>query len=89
MFSSSHHVSLAVTGVTAFACGSMCVYIYQKFQHKKKKRPASGTPDIATSPEDFITGGGLLLNWIVNYRKQCRELPVISTVEHNYLKVSF
>ena len=37
-------------------------------------------------PEVFSEAGMYLLNWIVEYRKKCRILPVVSIVEHNYLK---
>jgi len=40
----------------------------------------------ATTPEDFHAWGGKLLKWISDYRSKCRNLPVISRVEPNYLQ---
>lgn len=58
--------------------------------------PATTTPAAAsttalttlapTSSADFKTAGNSLLDWIVGYRTDCRDLPVMSTVPHNYLK---
>ena len=37
-------------------------------------------------PEVFCEAGLYLLDWVVEYRKKCRMLPVVSVVQHNYLK---
>jgi hypothetical protein len=40
----------------------------------------------ATTSDDFNAWGKVLLQWISDYRTKCKELPVISTVEPNYLQ---
>lgn len=42
--------------------------------------------DDPTDAEDFKSWGVELLTWIADYRKRCRDLPVISRVKPNYLR---
>ena len=48
--------------------------------------PPSTTTSDPTSPADFQEWGQSILAWLVNYRQQCQTLPVISTVQPNYLR---
>ncbi|GMI28291.1 hypothetical protein TrCOL_g13058 [Triparma columacea] len=58
---------------------SMIAYYYIRPRPTKHKYPA-------TTAEDFNAWGGKLLRWISDYRESCRDLPVISRVEPNYLQ---
>jgi len=40
----------------------------------------------ATDPADFRQAATCLVDWIIQYRRKCRDMPVLSTVPHNYLK---
>jgi glutamate/tyrosine decarboxylase-like PLP-dependent enzyme len=70
-------LALKVGGVAGLAAGAAFLI---------RSRRASG--EDATSSGSFIAWGSALLEWIVAYRKKCRELPVISRVLPNYLRDS-
>ena len=69
----------AVGGVVAGLTLS-CLYSYAKKHVTLTKKLNT---DSAAS---FKSAGSYLIDWIVKYRKECRSLPVISTVNHNYLQ---
>ena len=71
-------LALKVGGVAGLAAGAAFLI---------RSRRADGGED-ATSSGSFIAWGSALLEWIVAYRKKCRELPVISRVLPNYLRDS-
>ena len=52
-------------------------------QKSGEKRKVDDDP---TDAEDFKSWGVELLTWIADYRKRCRDLPVISRVKPNYLR---
>lgn len=43
-------------------------------------------PTEPTDPNDFQEWGRHILSWLVDYRSSCQDLPVISTVQPNYLR---
>jgi hypothetical protein len=45
-----------------------------------------GSKDIIDSLQTFKAAGANLLDWIAKYWAHCQDMPVISTVHHNYLK---
>ena len=92
----SNHIKLIAI---SFASGACITYLSMKLfstnNNDNKKKQVSKSSSIllnSTSsenldtPETFQTAGTHLLDWIINYRKECRDLPVVSTVKHNYLK---
>lgn len=64
-------MALVLTGSAALA------FKLSKKKHSKYE---------ATTADDFNEWGQALLSWISDYRSRCRDLPVISTVEPNYLQ---
>ena len=92
----NNHIKLIAI---SFASGACITYLSMKLfstnNNDNKKKQVSKSSSIllnSTSsenldtPETFQTAGTHLLDWIINYRKECRDLPVVSTVKHNYLK---
>ena len=95
----NNHIKLIAI---SFASGACITYLSMKLfstnNNDNKKKQVSKSSSIllnSTSsenldtPETFQTAGTHLLDWIINYRKECRDLPVVSTVKHNYLKDFF
>lgn len=80
----------------AFCAGSLTTYFLLRGGYLQQRNALPPTVSLgnkqltddkpATDGDDFLQAGGALLQWIVDYRKSCRDLPVISQVPHNYLK---
>jgi hypothetical protein len=71
-------IGLKVAGVASLAAAAAF------FAQWLRREGYVGSND-AKSSRSFVAWGGALLDWIVAYRKRCRELPVISRVTPNYL----
>lgn len=68
-------------------------FLEEKLNSQTEEKEASSTTTTNTTtiadpadPADFQAWGQNILEWLVNYRKKCQDLPVISTVGPNYLR---
>jgi aromatic-L-amino-acid decarboxylase len=61
---------------------TLALYLYKTLSRKA----APPHKYLAQSDQDFNQWGQALLRWISDYRTNCRDLPVISTVSPNYLQ---
>ena len=81
--SSSFSLGFLYGGISATLLTSLSFSLYQLRQQSLKAAFLDGEP---SDPNSFISAGMYLLKWIVKYRTTLvKDLPVISTVEPNYL----
>lgn len=75
----------------SFVSGASITYLVMKLFSRSTKDTNVNLLNSTSSrdldkAETFNEAGKRLLDWIVGYRKECRNLPVVSKVKHNYLK---
>ena len=76
------HSRLAICTTAGAVAGFLVAkYIYDTGAADEGNHEHAG----ADSPVAFRSAGAYLLDWIVKYREDCRSLPVISQMPHNYL----
>jgi len=72
-------LSVPAPPLLLFLASTLSVYLLSPRKQPSKHKY------LAQADHDFKAWGVALLSWIANYRTSCRDLPVISTVEPNYL----
>jgi len=75
-------LTLTITPIVAAIASATALSVYAYC----KKASSSSAKYPATTAQDFNEWGGKLLKWISDYRERCKDLPVISRVEPNYLQ---